>query len=147
MLKMLPLLLLACTATLPSWAGDDDHRHGKITTLSAASSEDFVRCEHKVPQEVCTRCNNHLIPKFKAAGDWCSEHDVPESQCFKCHPDLTFAPLPHLKDGADLQEISAAGEDVPDLGAHAVKGKVTVFDFYAVWCAPCRQVEIGRAHV
>lgn len=120
-------------------ATSDDH--GKITTLSAASSKNFERCKHKVPTEVCARCHPQLIAKFKAAKDWCGEHEVPESQCFKCHPDLTFEPLPALSDSADLAEISHEGEDVPDLEAHAVKGKVTLFDFYAVWCAPCRQVD------
>src|SRR3989441_6235212 len=33
--------------------------------------------------------------------------------------------------------IIAHGEKV-DLQAHAVPGKYTVFDFYAVWCPPCR---------
>src|SRR5881397_512747 len=33
--------------------------------------------------------------------------------------------------------IIAHGERV-DLQAHAVPGKYTVFDFYAVWCPPCR---------
>jgi thiol-disulfide isomerase/thioredoxin len=33
--------------------------------------------------------------------------------------------------------IIAHGERV-DLQAHAVAGKYTVFDFYAVWCPPCR---------
>jgi thiol-disulfide isomerase/thioredoxin len=28
--------------------------------------------------------------------------------------------------------------DRVDLGEHAVAGKYTVFDFYAVWCPPCR---------
>ncbi len=118
--------------------------HGKITTLSAASSENYERCPHKVPKEVCTRCNPHLEAKFKEAKDWCGPHGVPESQCFKCHPDLTFAPLPALPEGADLAEISHEGEDVPALEAHAVKGKVTIFDFYAVWCAPCRKID---AHI
>lgn len=127
-------------------------QHGTITTLSAASSPDSARCHHRVPQEVCTRCNPALVSKFKAARDWCAEHGVPESQCFRCHPDLTFDPLPPLPAGADLREIAGAGEDVPDLGVHAVPGKITLFDFYAVWCAPCRQIDahlfplLGRRH-
>jgi thiol-disulfide isomerase/thioredoxin len=136
--------LVCALLSLPVRSEEEAIQHGTITTLSAASSKEFVRCEHKVPKEVCTRCNALLIPKFKAAGDWCPEHGVPESQCFQCHPDLTFEPLPPLKEGADLIEISKAGEDVPNLEAHAVPGKVTLFDFYAVWCAPCRKID---AHV
>jgi thiol-disulfide isomerase/thioredoxin len=101
-------------------------------------------CEHKVPKENCVRCNPELIPKFKAANDWCGEHDVPESQCFICHPDLSFDPLPALPANADLQRLSEKGEDVPSLEAHLAPGKVTIFDFYADWCAPCRKVD---AHV
>jgi thiol-disulfide isomerase/thioredoxin len=130
------LLLGACAAT----AGRPTS-HGTITTLSAASSAEAPRCEHRVPKEVCTRCNPGLIPRFKAAKDWCPEHDVAESQCFACNPDLTFDPLPPVPAGADLAEISRLGEDVPSLEAHAVRGKVTLFDFYAVWCAPCRKID------
>jgi thiol-disulfide isomerase/thioredoxin len=134
----LPVLsLVACASSVPT-------THGKITTMSAASSADSPRCEHKVPKEVCTRCNPELASKFKAAKDWCPEHSVPESQCFECHPDLTFDPLPPLPASADMKELSTEGEDVPSLEAHAVPGKVTLFDFYAVWCAPCRKID---AHV
>ena len=138
-----PIILgILLAAAVSPEAGSDDH--GKISLLSAVSSEHFEACEHKVPKEVCTRCNPGLIPKFKAAKDWCGEHGVPESQCFKCHPDLTFGALPAVSKDADLKEISHEGEDVPSLDAHAVKGKVTLFDFYAVWCAPCRKVD---AHI
>jgi thiol-disulfide isomerase/thioredoxin len=118
--------------------------HGQISTLSAASSPQAERCPHRVPREVCTRCNPGLVPKFKAAKDWCAEHGVPESQCFECHPDLSFDPLPAAPAGADLTEIVKAGEDVPALEPHVAAGKVTLFDFYAVWCAPCRKID---AHV
>lgn len=126
-----------CGATRPT-------SHGSVTTLSAASTSNYERCPHKVPREVCTRCNPELVRKFKAAKDWCPEHSVPESQCFACHPDLTFDPVPAPPAGADLVELSKQGEEVPSLDPHAVKGKVTLFDFYAVWCAPCRKVD---AHV
>jgi thiol-disulfide isomerase/thioredoxin len=132
-------LLAGACATAPP-----PHQMGKITALSAASTPDYERCPHNVPKETCTLCNPSLVPKFKAAGDWCPEHGVPESQCFTCHPDLTFDPLPAVPPGADLVELSKQGEDVPSLDAHAVKGKVTLFDFYAIWCAPCRKID---AHV
>jgi thiol-disulfide isomerase/thioredoxin len=99
-------------------------------------------CEHKVPEQVCTRHHPELIAKFKAVNDWCGEHGVPESQCFDCHPDLTFEALPQLKEDADLKVISTAGENVEDLRAAAVPQKVTVFDFYADWCAGCREIDL-----
>jgi len=40
----------------------------------------------------------------------------------------------------DFKRISDAGEYVA-LDANLVAGKVMVFDFYAVWCKPCRQVD------
>jgi thiol-disulfide isomerase/thioredoxin len=40
------------------------------------------------------------------------------------------------EDGADVQVITR-GEEV-DITSHLAPGKYTVFDFYAVWCPPCR---------
>jgi thiol:disulfide interchange protein len=88
----------------------------------------------------CALHHPELVAEFKRAGDWCTPHSRPESQCLECHPDLTFDPLPVLEANADLAWLTRSGEDVPDLGAHAVRGKVTVFDFYADWCAACRKV-------
>jgi cobalt-zinc-cadmium efflux system membrane fusion protein len=68
----------------------------KATTATAASTEAHADagavklCEHRVPAELCTRCNPDLVPVFQAQGDWCEEHGVPESQCLKCNPNLTF---------------------------------------------------------
>lgn len=46
------------------------------------------KCEHGVATTLCTRCNAALAPAFKAKGDWCVEHDRPESQCVLCNPEL-----------------------------------------------------------
>lgn len=114
--------------------------HGQLTELSRVDGP-IVLCDHRVPENVCTRHHPELVANFKRANDWCAPHEVPESQCFECHPDLTFEPLPKLTAEADLKWLSEKGEDVPDLAAHVVPGKITVFDFYAEWCAACRKVD------
>ena len=130
-------LLFACASSASS------EKHGTLSSLST-STANLELCEHEVPAETCTRCHPELAEKFKAVNDWCADHGVPESQCLICHPDLSFEPLPELPATADVQKLSASGEDVPALEAHAVPGKVTLFDFYADWCAPCRKID---AHV
>src|SRR5262249_34139489 len=86
-------------------------------------------------------CHPELAARFRAAGDWCPEHGVPESQCGICHPELVIAP-PKPPPGADFVRLVDAGQDVARL--EPVRGKVTLFDFYADWCGRCRQVD---AHV
>lgn len=114
--------------------------HGTMSTLSHVEGQ-VPMCEHEVPRTVCARCRPELVADFKKVNDWCAEHDRPESQCHLCHADLDFTPLPALPAGADVLQLSKAGEDVADLAAHVVAGKVTVFDFHADWCAPCRKVD------
>ncbi len=115
--------------------------HGKLTTRTLELAGDPL-CSHRVPEKACTLHHPELTAEFKRLGDWCAEHGVPESQCLVCHPDLTFDALPTLPAGADLKWLAREGEAVGDLSPLAVKGKVTVFDFYADWCAPCRKVDL-----
>jgi thiol-disulfide isomerase/thioredoxin len=130
-----PLTVSACATPSPSAT-----THGTLSALSdRKAGAEF--CDHRVPADVCVKHHPELAARFTSMGDWCGEHDVPESQCLRCHPDLTFAPLPELPADADLGWLSWNGEDVEALAAHAVKGKVTVFDFYADWCSPCRRID------
>jgi thiol-disulfide isomerase/thioredoxin len=44
-------------------------------------------------------------------------------------------------EGADVQTVAKNGEDVPDLKPSLASGKITVVDFSALWCEPCRKVD------
>ena len=71
---------------------DKDTKHAEAGVVPGAY-EDWCE-EHQVPESQCTRCNPDLIPAFKATNDWCEEHGVPESQCLKCNPDLEIVRPP-----------------------------------------------------
>lgn len=128
----LAIALLQCSPAPP---------HGRMSELSLASRPDWKACRHRVPEEVCVRCHPERAAAFQRRGDWCREHAVPESQCLECHPDLDFSPPLEPPAGSDVAHITREGRDVARLEAHLVSGKVTVFDFGASWCPPCRTVD------
>ena len=55
--------------------------------VKPGSYEDWCG-EHEVPESQCTLCHPELAAAFKATGDWCEEHSLPKSQCRKCNPNL-----------------------------------------------------------
>lgn len=51
-----------------------------------------------------------------------------------------YTPEVEFPEALDVVQISKQGEAV-ELAAFVVPGKVTVFDFHALWCGPCKQVD------
>lgn len=52
---------------------------------SEAAKEDWC-IEHNVPDSQCIACHPELAGE--SAADWCKEHGVPESKCTICHPEI-----------------------------------------------------------
>ena len=139
-MRFATLLLLALPLALACGGAETIHEYGDLSRLSSVDGY-FELCEHEVPDSVCVLCNPELEPQFRAVNDWCPPHHVPESQCHRCHRDLTFVPLPELEQDADYAELTHE-QALEGLETWAVPGKITVFDFYATWCAPCQNLEV-----
>ncbi|NMO14618.1 efflux RND transporter periplasmic adaptor subunit [Pyxidicoccus fallax] len=84
------LLVMSASCSKESSSAAAEKSAPPPAAAGGASAQQVKLCEHRVPAELCTRCNPDLIDVFKAQDDWCEAHGVPESQCFQCHPDLTF---------------------------------------------------------
>lgn len=52
-----------------------------------------------------------------------------------------YLPWAKAKEGTDVEQIAEGGADVPDLSPHLAKGKITIVDFSAKWCEPCRKLD------
>jgi len=82
------ILVFLCLGALGVWGhrtGWKAPRFSELFGRDAAPAEDWCS-EHNVPESGCIACHPELVGADVA--DWCSEHGVPESRCSACNPEL-----------------------------------------------------------
>ncbi len=109
---------------------------------------------HNVAEAICTKCTPALIAAFKAEGDWCAEHGLPESQCAFCGGGETATGASTPEDGIcythKIQESECpfcdpslieklghcGGHDVPEaLCSRCNPTLIAAFKAEGDWCA------------
>jgi thiol:disulfide interchange protein len=80
--------------------------------------------------------SRRLLPLVLASLAACASAPAPAAQ----EPAPAQAPAPAADTGEQFQLANASGELIPEEQV-LVPGKITVVDFYADWCAPCKVLE------
>ncbi len=83
------LVVLIAIGGVGYWGHANEWRAPKFASIfgspPAREPEDWC-AEHNVPESRCIKCHPELAGE--AAADWCKEHGVPESRCTICHPEI-----------------------------------------------------------
>jgi cobalt-zinc-cadmium efflux system membrane fusion protein len=82
-------LVLASVAAVGLWGHHTGWKAPRFSDLfgqeSEVAAEDWC-VEHNVPDSQCIACHPELAGESPA--DWCKEHGVAESKCTVCHPEI-----------------------------------------------------------
>lgn len=88
-LTQLPtILVLAALLGVAVWGHRTGWKAGPFSQFTASKNieaEDWC-AEHNVPDSRCIKCHPELVGQ--STKDWCPEHGVPESKCTLCHPEI-----------------------------------------------------------
>lgn len=155
--RLLPLLLVLGTA--PALACERD---GAATVVPASASTtvismqgiDCESCGARAITTVKQRPGVYEATFDKVLAELTVQYDATQTgpadfvaaveslgyQGFEGPGKGAYIPAVEMPAEADVAKINEGGQAV-DLRAHLAAGKVTVVDFYAVWCEPCRKVD------
>jgi cobalt-zinc-cadmium efflux system membrane fusion protein len=88
-------LVLLSVAAVGLWGHHTGWRAPRFSELlgekSGTEEEDWC-AEHNVPESGCISCRPELAGDDP--DDWCKEHGVPESKCTVCHPEILETGVP-----------------------------------------------------
>jgi len=108
LILMLAVVSSSCRQSGSAPAAEPQEGGAAAMPTATAPNTDGLCGEHGVLEVVCTKCNPKLIPVFQAKGDWCAEHEYPESFCPICHPERGGRPSADVT--ADVAEGVATDE-------------------------------------
>lgn len=103
----IPTFFVVAVAGAVGWWGH--HSGWKLPKFSelnghVKAKDDWCR-EHNVPESICVECNPDLLPR-PAFREWCKLHGVPE--CTLCNPELAQLPETPVVTAADLDRAKRA---------------------------------------
>jgi cobalt-zinc-cadmium efflux system membrane fusion protein len=132
------LSLSACDSKAPEGESTRDESVDDKAPEAEHSPENGEWCAgHDIPESHCTKCHPELVDKFKEKGDWCAEHGFPESKCPQCNP----ATPPGESAKADAEHSADNGEWCMGHGlpeSHCTKCHPELVDKFKEkgdWCA------------
>jgi len=103
----LPTLFVVAVAGTVGWWGH--HTGWKLPKFSELNghvkAKDDWCGEHNVPESICVECDPDLLPR-PAFREWCKLHGVPE--CTLCNPELAQLPKTPVVTAADLDRARRA---------------------------------------
>ena len=82
---MAALTVGGCGSNATKGPESPNRRHRPPIACAVASAGAPSMASRK---NICAQCNAKVAAEFKQKGDWCKEHNRPESQCFLCNPKL-----------------------------------------------------------
>jgi thiol-disulfide isomerase/thioredoxin len=150
------VLAAGCSAIRHIWGPPADARVSVVSVVGAPSGDHLLAAAKVLEkQDAVYRATPDLV---RAEITVWTRPDWPDAELlgyFSAHRlegviargRGSYRPPVGFPQDSDARILTITGQIVPDLDAHTVPGKVTVFDFYADWCGPCRRLDAHFARV
>lgn len=144
------LLVAALLLAAPPLARADRTQVYSLRGADCASCADAIRGELKKVKGVKkVDFDKHAVELTVRMADGVSDQAILDAIA-RTEEDVTgivgagqgaYLPMPEFPPGTDVQLLTRDGSAVGPLDKLAVPGKYTVFDVFAEWCGPCREVD------
>ena len=145
-----PVLIAALLAAAPATAWADRNQVYSIQGADCGSCADAIKAQLKKVQGIKkVDFDKHAVELTVRMADGVADQTVLDAIAragagFKGLVGAgkgAYLPIPDFPAGTDVLLLSKDGSAVGPLPKLAVPGKYTVFDVYAEWCGPCREVD------